>query len=487
MKKTLITLMLLLAFVTIFSQSNIIISGENNAIYTHRTAKDSLSNYFENELNLRIDQRVFSFGMTFRAELPKYDQFQAIHELHPNQVHTEWSERFVQLNLEHLRLKAGTLEESFGSGIVLRAWNDKDNNRDKRLEGAQIHSSYKNFRFSGIYGALREDVIEQSIYEKDILLGADVEYRPFPFFNFGISAVEYKQKNLIPFSTPYTHHNIYGGRFGVMTDLFDLTAEYAELRRSHGVSKPFTGTAIYANGNFYIGPLTLTSGYKRYDDFQDYPLSDLPTLNHYDELLFSYDNNIKYEEGLLGEIRYIPNFENEFLVSYGESWNNNFQVRYYNLFAEYKRYFSNFSLTLDYEHVEKIKKDLQEWEKELKPSVYLDFFSFNKPMTAKLEWSYNEEEISDDKTSYNKPIITVDASINDRLSIAVFASNKFKNFGEIPDKKVYLGTEIVTSIASHTDLTLFLGKEQGGKVCRNGVCKTQAPFEGLKLTLTTRF
>ena len=171
----------------------------------------------------------------------------------------------------------------------------------------------------------------------------------------------------------------------------------------------------------------------------------------------------------------------------GHAWDKDFDVRFTNLFMEYKRYFSNFSVTVDYMHLEKIKHITQEWEKELKPSVYFDLFSLSKPMTAKLEWSYNEEETAIRKTNYNKPILTVDAKINDKFSVAVFASNKFKNLNDFTDRKVYVGTELIASIADHTDLTLFLGKEQGGKVCRNGVCKIQAPFQGLKLSLNTRF
>jgi hypothetical protein len=47
--------------------------------------------------------------------------------------------------------------------------------------------------------------------------------------------------------------------------------------------------------------------------------------------------------------------------------------------------------------------------------------------------------------------------------------------------------ELKYPIFNHSDLILFGGKEAGGKVCRNGVCRYVAPFEGLKVELNTRF
>jgi hypothetical protein len=38
-----------------------------------------------------------------------------------------------------------------------------------------------------------------------------------------------------------------------------------------------------------------------------------------------------------------------------------------------------------------------------------------------------------------------------------------------------------------TDILLFVGKEAGGKVCRNGICRYVAPFSGLKFEINTRF
>ena len=69
-RKLVMTAILLILFTTAIFAQNINISGENTATFIHRTAKDSLNHYFENELKFRLDRGIFSFGMSFIAELP---------------------------------------------------------------------------------------------------------------------------------------------------------------------------------------------------------------------------------------------------------------------------------------------------------------------------------------------------------------------------------------------------------------------------------
>lgn len=483
MKSKILLIILLFINGFIFAQ-NISISGENNAEFIHRTVQDSLKNYFENELKLRLDYKHFAFGMAFKAEMPKYDQYEAIEELHPNQISAFWTDRYAMLNYDTFTLKAGTLEESFGAGIILRSWNDSDLDRDKRLEGAQVRYLSKNINIAAVYGALKEDISEIQIHKNDLIAGMDFEYRPGGVFTLGASTVQYKQKDII-FPNRYTHYNLYGSRLGVMTDSFDWFTEYVELRREHNVPETFKGSALYSMGSFYMGSITLSSGYKRYSRY-NYAMSDLPTLNHYDELLSTYAE-IDFEEGLLGEVRYIPNLNNQFFISYAESWNRNFSARHSNLFLEYIKNLDTYSLTLDFEQLEKKQDDLSFWEKEIKPSVSFDFYNLTKPLVAKFLWSYYEEQHFDIESQKHKPYLQFDVKFNNRFSVSVFGEYEFTGKDDFGKNSVWLGTELVSSIADHTEIKLFLGKEKGGKVCRNGVCQYQAPFEGIRLALSTRF
>ena len=522
-------LIFILLFVSIQAQSGVIISGENTATYSYRTEDDVNNNYFENEFKFRLDQRYFSFGMSFRAELPRYDPIEPSDILTPSIIHTEWVDRYVQLNLDNFFLKAGTLEESFGSGIVFRSWYDRELDIENRLEGAQAVFTYENFRLTGVYGNLREYEVftqTQQTNKNDLVIGGDLEYRPFSFLNFGISVLEYKQEtqNFWGEFERYTHFNTFGGRIGVMGDFYDINLEHSLIKRFHDIVAPVSeGSAFYSTANFYVGDFTLSGGYKRYDKYSlyvyndmetytykefHYPLADLPTLNNYDELLTTYTNK-DYEEGFMGEIRFIPNFDNEILVNYAESWGREKDTWHRNIYAEYKKNFSNFNFTFDIEFLDKeyphlvnnyvdpehadYGKKLYSGEMWLRPSLYFDFHQFFIPTSITLAYEYTEERLTfefdgDFKKQYNnKPQLQIENRFTDDLSLAIIFENEFKNISEIDKSELFIGGEIAYSILNHTDLKLFIGKELGGKVCRNGTCVTQPPFEGVRLGLTTRF
>ena len=177
---------------------------------------------------------------------------------------------------------------------------------------------------------------------------------------------------------------------------------------------------------------------------------------------------------------------NQYLVSYAESWNRNFSVRHSNLFLEYMKNLQNVTIILDYEQLEKKQDKLSIWEKESKPSVSMGFFNLSNPILTKFSWSYTEEQHFEVDYQKHKPYLQFDISFN-RVSVSVFSEYEFTGKDDFGKNSMWLGSELVTSIADHTEVKLFLGKEKGGKVCRNGVCQYQAPFEGLKLSLTTRF
>jgi hypothetical protein len=484
----------LLIFVVLFvafpvethAQSNISIAGENSASYIYRTAKDSLNSYFENELNFRVDNKNFTFGMTFLAQLPRYDQFNATEELSQGQIHYEWVDRYIQLNFDDLKLTAGTLEESFGYGMTLRSWNDRDLVQDKRLEGASFVYSTDAIKVTGVYGALKNDVFEADISKNDLFLGADVDFKAYDFIRLGASLGQYKQKNPIWGRTDYIHKNVHGGRINLLFDRFDVSSEYAELVPTHNAPDYLSsGTAFFARANTYFDQFTISGGYKRYNRY-DYQLSDLPTLNHYDELLLSFAD-VDFEEGLQGEIRWMPNFDNEILISYAESWDRSYTARHANFFTEYKRSFESFSTTLDYEHLERIDKNKDIWEQELRPAISMDFYELARPLMVKFMWGLYAEKLRETKTSYHRPYIQIDTIPIENVSVSISAEYQFADWDEFGKNSIYLGVEIVTSISNHSEVKLFAGKEKGGKVCRNGVCMFQSPFEGVRLTLNTRF
>ncbi|MCL1826731.1 MAG: DUF6029 family protein, partial [Candidatus Cloacimonetes bacterium] len=227
-------LILLIVFYCLCLQAqNINISGENKATFLHRTAKDSLHNYFENELKFRVDRGAFTFGMSFIAELPAYDDTMPEKELDRDKLHTRWDDLFVQLKFDDFRLKVGTIDESYGVGLILRSWNNPDVSADKRMNGVQAQYNYQDFKIKGLYGKMKEDIVDDDINDTDLVAGIDAEYQFSDSFTFGASALEYKQDQSYVAGKSYTYKEIYGARAGLSFDAFDLELESAGMKTFH--------------------------------------------------------------------------------------------------------------------------------------------------------------------------------------------------------------------------------------------------------------
>jgi len=478
---TFFLLLLGLCTLSLQAENQFSISGDNQIKYIYRAAEDSLKNYFTDELKFTLNYNQLTFRMGFKAYLPKYDQYQAIDELSPSQISYIWDERFVSPDKDTYFFQAGTFEESFGSGMVLRAWNDKDMDRDKRLEGALIRYTPEYVNLKLIYGALRNDIADQQIFKNDIITGLDAEYKVFSGIKLGMSALQYKQKEATSSYLAYNHRNIYAGRASFLNDIFDINTEYAEIRYEHNAPVNYRGHAFYNTNNIFLGPITLSAAYKKYYQY-NYNLADLPSLNHYD-LLLSSIANIKSEEGLSGEIRYIPNMTHETAIHYSEAWNNNFKIRFSNFFVEYKYNTDTYSVQTEYEHIETKDQPANSWEKEIHPVLTFDFYTLPMPLTIKTKWGIKDFTHGEDKATLQQPYIQADLKLNENLSVSVISELEFNE----DDSNSWVGGEIKTAIGEHSELKLFAGKEKGGKVCRNGVCKYQTPFEGVRVELSTNF
>ncbi|MCD8479340.1 MAG: hypothetical protein LRZ88_03300 [Candidatus Cloacimonetes bacterium] len=74
-----------------------------------------------------------------------------------------------------------------------------------------------------------------------------------------------------------------------------------------------------------------------------------------------------------------------------------------------------------------------------------------------------------------------------KLGVSLGLSSHWDDFSSISQSRYMPNIEAKYPLFSHSEILIFAGKEAGGKVCRNGVCRFVAPFEGVKAEFTTRF
>lgn len=459
---------------TFLQAENLQISGINEAQYVYKSAPDSLSNYFSNELYVYVDYDRLRMGMKFTGNYPAYSSQHTIKDLQPRDVSFEWEERFLIYQAGNLYLRVGNFSEFFGSGIVLRAFEDKNFEHNTKLDGFLMRTTQKLFNLKTLYG-LRTDT-------KDIISGFDIESAPFFNMRVGGSLASFQT---VRFDNLYSTRITGGPRLQYNRAFMDFYAEYAETKEYRSPLGEKEGRAFYSNLDLYINKFTITGAYKNYRDF-DHIMNDLPSVNYSEEPLNERVFSGYDEEGLMGQVRFMPNFDNEFFISYSEAWNNDYSLRQSDLFLEYTLFRDSFIMTAEYSHVEFYDEDWKIWEKHLTPALNFDFNWHGLPIYLRNEFGYESSRKGNLTEIYYNPLLQADIAFKN-FSVSVITQTQFQNWDDISDGPFWLGAEIITNILPGSQLKIFAGEEKGGKICRNGVCSYVSDFKGVRVDLTTNF
>jgi len=475
MAKKLIILIFLITTVGIIS-ADIYISGFNQAEFIHRTAKDSLKNYFENELGLVVDYNKLSFGITFNAYLPKFNDDAPLQDLRSSDISYEWEERYLTYSGENIGLKVGTLSESFGTGMTFRAYEDEDVNHDNRLEGAMTSFHYNKFKSKAIYGVTPSP---SNISRDDSFAGLEFSIS-HDYMTFGGSALQIRE---MVTNTDYSDRQVFSSNLNLFFDFMDIYGEYAysELETTELIY----GHGIYANSNIYLGDFTLSGYYKKFENF-NYDLNDLPTLNHADDLLDDYINVGEDEEGAMGEITWDNSFAKVF-TSYAEAWSSDYNYRLSNGYFGTSKSLRDNLLTLSYEHFERKNKSGESWEKEVTPTVSIDIPLENSlSLYLKGHYALISEIHQGNEKNLVEPMFQTDIMYKS-YGISLVTEAQMEDISSISDADFWLGATLSAAVVDNTSINLFVGKQKGGKLCQNGTCKYVKPFEGVKFEITTKF
>lgn len=485
MKQLIVVILLLTLFGSLAAVEELKLNGLNEMTYIYRTAQDSLNSYFRDAFSFSLGYKDFTMGAKFLAELPKYstDQNQLLDELDANRLNVKWTERFLEFEKDDLLLHGGTISESFGSGMVFRGWEDLEFDTDTRIDGFLV--KYNNLiKLKALYGALPN---RNQATKYDLVYGADAEIPVDEKVSLGASALA--MRNLTALNS-YNQQDVFGGRVSWGYDTWDGAVEYANTSLYKNSGASHKGTGINAETNFYLFPgmiksLTLGAGYKYYDKFQ-YRLQDLKTNNHHNETLADNQATGTDEEGLQGMVTIAVNDRISYTADYAEAWNSGFTKRMNDIYSDLEWQLGDKTLLLEYGHTEKLDKETDHWQKDLKPAVSISMPINSYSLTAKGEYEYIVKTDSEHTAWHYEPMMQIDLGMG-KLSVSAAAESQWKYSEDITKGRYWANCEIKYAAFEHTDFTLFAGKQAGGKVCRNGICRYVAPFQGIKLEATTRF
>ncbi|HOM80087.1 MAG TPA: DUF6029 family protein [Candidatus Cloacimonas acidaminovorans] len=480
MKHTLL-LLLLISFTLLSAQNVLFVNGSNEAKFIYRTVEDSLHTYFNDTFGFNLAYRNFSFGMKFIAELPKYstEQTELLDELDSNRLELGWQELYASYEKDACKIYAGITEESFGNGIVFRSYKDLEFDIDNRLESF-LFSYNDAFKFKAIYGAIENPTINGKY---DLAYGADLQSPNFRGLSLGASTMAFR--NLLA-TNIYNQRTVFAGRLNYATEYIDLQAETAVSKLYHqpGIDTK-NGKAIYVNGSYYFGPVTLGGAYKQYDKFQ-YRLNDLPTVNYHNETLSDASATGEDEIGWqgFGTVAFTDGLN--FTADYAEAFNSDKDKKMNDAFLALEYSGNSFSLLASYSHIEKVDDLNNTWQQDLIPALQTNFTGLKIPVQIQAEYKKVSKQRQDAESEHFEPKLQTNFTLK-KLSLSLCAQSNWEDISEIFDSPYWASAQIKLPLFEHSDIILFGGKEAGGKVCRNGVCRYVAPFEGLCVELNTRF
>lgn len=481
MKYILLSLLLLTIIMPLAAQNTLSINGLNEATFVYRTVEDSLNAYFKDSFGFNLAYRNFSFGMKFIAELPKYstEQSELMDELDPNRLDLGWQELYAEYSKDAFSIHAGTTEETFGNGLSFRSYKDIEFDEDHRIESFMFKYDDA-IKLKAIYGAIENPSITGKY---DLAYGADALVPVLYGLKIGASAVTYR--NLTALNI-YNQREVYSGRMALVTGNLDINGEYASsnLHYQHG-EQSTEGSAIYTNGSYSVGPLSLGAAYKKYDKFQ-FRLQDLPLANHHSETLSDAQASGEDEEGYQAFATLALGSALTLNLDYAEAWSKDEILQMNDGFAALDYSQNGYLLGFSYSHIEKLNEDLDTWQQDLIPAMNLGVPVHNSTLQLMAEYKMVEKQKHSDTDKHLEPKLQADYSLG-KLSMSLGAQSHWLEVSEMMNSRYWASLELKYPVASHSDLIIFAGKEAGGKVCRNGVCRYVAPFQGLKVELNTRF
>ena len=480
MKYTL--LLLLLVSITLLSAQNVLfVNGSNESQFIYRTVEDSLHTYFNDTFGFNLACRNFGLGMKFIAELPKYstEQTELLDELDSNRLELGWQELYASYEKDAWKIYTGITEESFGNSIVFRSYKDLEFDIDNRLESFLF--SYNDvFKLKAIYGAIENPAINGKY---DLAYGTDLQSPNFQGLSLGASAMAFR--NLLT-TNIYNQRTVFAGRLNYATEYIDLQAETAVSKLYHqpGIDTK-NGKAIYVNGSYYFGPVILGGAYKQYDKFQ-YRLNDLPTVNYHNETLSDASATGEDEIGWqgFGTVAFTDGLN--FTADYAEAFNSEKIKKMNDAFFALEYSGNSFSLLTSYSHIEKVDESSNSWQQDLIPALQTNFTWLKIPVQIQAEYKKVSKQRQEAESEHYEPKLQTDFTFK-KLSLSLCAQSNWEEISEIFDSRYWASAQIKFPLFEHSDIILFGGKEAGGKVCRNGICRYVAPFEGLRVELNTRF
>ncbi len=484
--------------------------------------------YFENLTDVRISlPKKITLGFRFLYDNPPEvgDKFKGI------------SRRFIEYKNKGLYLRIGNSSELYGRGLVLNLFENRGLAYDTWLDGIKAHYKYYKFKFSLIAGTINyRDSVNIVRYEKYKLRGGNIEYKIKGLGKLGASFIGSEaiipQSNISKVAKAELPGFYMDFNYKKINFYFGWAHKWVYTPADKSSSQ---GNGFYSSFSYAGKKLGITVDYKNYKfDLQNPFLKNdvtrttkfLPFQNppivmkeHSYTLLSRAMHVVDFNNEVGFQLDAIYNVNEKFNLNLNMSLASYLQSYVYNktdftfMLDESNEFFPsakiNFSpyyeMFLEGEYYFNINTVLRLGIAKREKSFYNDITGtrgshtikslviptqFQYPFTKYLSaiFQYEFEKVDDNfnvgEESFNNHFFSIVASVYNKLTISFRYEHTTNNF-DLSGRKDWLLGEVGYRLSGSNLIALSYGRERGGQICSNGICRYTLPFKGFRFSFQT--
>ncbi len=464
----------------------------------------------------------------------------------PNFKDTGISTFKVEYNKKDLNILFGNFYEQFGSGMILRSWEDRSLGINNSLRGLNVKYRLNDeINFTTLVGNQKKGFK----YSKGFIVGFDSEFDISKFLKnnstilLGLSYVgRNDQKTKSDYYDEMT--NLFSARIDYSSSFFYSNLELVNKSKNPiiifgGVSDTFIkeGSSILLNSGFYKDGLGLDFTFRRLENMSlfsereaygniynesivnylpaltkqhDYSLANLYVYAAQPNVSFQSDNLTKAGEiGIQTDLYYFIEQETFLGGKYGTSiainaslWNNldgtfDFSNQNYDtdLFSFGEKYFSERSLEIRKKWSEKFeniflyanqyynKRLVEETSGEVNSNVIVLENTYKINDNKSLRLELQHLSTKDDTKNWS----AFGLEYNLSYAVSLYITDMYNYQNPVEEKKIHYYNFGGSYSKGINRYTVNYGRQRGGLVCTGGICRYVPESTGLSFSITTSF
>lgn len=444
--------------------------------------------------------------------------------------------RFLEFDSKNIYARVGDFSQLYGRGLAVNLFENRGLGYDSWVDG--VNAKYKNDYLSldFIYGTLDfKDSIEIARRESHKLRGGSLEVFPLNNLSMGLTYVYSKSRFEFFGDNQAADINIPSFYLDFSFSDFNFLFDFA-LKETDNIStsKKSVGRGYYGALSYFGDGLGITLDYKNYsfderDPFEKYditrPTRMLPFQNapivikeHSYTLLTRAIHEVDFNDE--------TGFQLEILKNLGENTDLNFNASISSRHSYYKFDQNNFSFSKFKGSIDFLPSFSSEyspyWEVFGEVVHYFDTHTYAKLALARREKTFYDEffegknnhvmkstiipvqfnhsfssfysldfqleyenvfdNFNTQQESYNNYLITLINAFNSMATLTLryeLTNNRF----DVSERRNWFTIESGIRIIQEVTVIASYGRERGGQVCSNGVCRYIQPFEGFRFSV----